>query len=91
MPTALAPVTDPRPANQESFICCYYENQSPRIEILRISNITGWYFEKVVFPKQRVTFEAPTEGLLELYTCEFGNAVLADRINCSALQITPQL
>ena len=76
-------------ALNESMITCYYVNRSPQLEVLRIANIQGWYFEKTVFPQQRLTFEAPDQGLLEIYTSERGRAVLADRFVCKQLEITP--
>jgi len=73
---------------EEAMISCFYANESPNLEILRIDTIAGWYFEKVVFPQQRLVFEAPAESVLDIYTCEFGSAVLADRLSCERLKMT---
>lgn len=70
-----------------SRILCCYTNASNQIQVARISNIPGWYFERVVFPAQRLLFEAPHDAQLEIYTGTFASAVLAERRNCSQLQI----
>lgn len=70
-------------------ITCYYVNRSPQIEVLRVANIQDWYFEKVVFPQQRLTFKSPTQGLLEIYRSELGSPVLVDKLSCQQLEVTP--
>lgn len=66
---------------------CYYTNPSNRIQIVRITNISNWYFERVVFPGQRLMFEAPGEGQLEIYSSAVVTAIPCDRIPCLRLQI----
>ncbi|ABW27896.1 DUF1830 domain-containing protein [Acaryochloris marina] len=66
---------------------CSYVNQTPFLEIIRISNIQNWYFEKVVFQQQRILFECHTQAVLEIYSSEFSTALLVDKIACELLQV----
>lgn len=68
-------------------ILCYYKNDTSQIQIARISNITNWYFERVVFPGEQLLFEALPEAELEIYTGTTVQAILADKILCSRLQV----
>lgn len=49
-------------------ILCGYVNTTNLVQIIRIANIPGWYFERVIFPGQRLFFEAQPEAELEVYT-----------------------
>ena len=66
---------------------CSYKNRTNKIQIGRISNIPSWYFERVIFPGQRLIFEAPLEAELEIHTGEMINAILSTKIRCDRLQI----
>jgi Domain of unknown function (DUF1830) len=68
-------------------LCCYV-NATTHVEIARISNIPHWYFERVVFPGQRLIFEAPLEGKLEIHTGTAINSILSETINCEELHLT---
>ncbi len=56
--------------DSRSFALCYYINQTDKIQIVRIVNIDQWYFEKVIFPQQRLLFDAPPEAELEIHANE---------------------
>ncbi len=78
-------IIDSIPNNtSESIICCYV-NATSQIQIARISNISNWYFERVVFPGQRLVFEAFSEALLEIHTGMMASAILSDTIPCQRL------
>ncbi len=68
-------------------LCCYI-NHTDKVQIGRISNVTDWYFERVVFPGERLLFEAPDSAELEIYTSRFSTALLAQRIKCDNLCVT---
>jgi Domain of unknown function (DUF1830) len=70
-----------------SSILCGYVNSTSSIQVIRISNIESWYFERVVFPGQRLLFEAPQNALLETYTGVMASSMLVDRIMCDRLQV----
>lgn len=67
-------------------LCCYL-NATSRIQIARIANIPNWYFERAVFPGQRLLFEAPPDAQLEIYIGMMGSAILSDKIPCTNLRV----
>lgn len=74
------------PSLTERIICCYI-NQTRRIEIVRISNVENWYFERVVFPGERLLLEAIPEAHLEVYAMLWSNVILVNRIRCIRLGV----
>ncbi|MEO0967620.1 MAG: DUF1830 domain-containing protein [Cyanobacteria bacterium J06639_18] len=86
----MAQILDPIPPEQLEKILCCYVNATSKIQIARISNIANWYFERVVFPGQRLVFEAPLEGKLEIHTGMMASAILSDTINCERLVINEE-
>lgn len=84
----MAQILDPLPPEQSGNILCCYVNATSKIQVARISDIPNWYFERVVFPGQRLVFEAPTEAHLEIHTGMMASAILSDRIPCDRLAIT---
>jgi hypothetical protein len=65
-------------------------NSSSRIQIARITDVPNWYFERVVFPGQRLLFEAPTDAHLEIHSNAIASAILSDTIPCLNLQVQVQ-
>lgn len=47
----------------------------------------SWYFERVVFPGQRLVFESFRDALLEVHTGMMASAILSDTIPCDRLCI----
>ncbi|MBD2386104.1 DUF1830 domain-containing protein [Cylindrospermum sp. FACHB-282] len=83
----MAQILDPLPPEQSGkFLCCYV-NATSKIQVARISNIPNWYFERVVFPGQRLVFEAPKEAHMEIHTGMMASAILSDNIPCDRLAI----
>jgi hypothetical protein len=70
----------------DPILCCYV-NVTSQIQVARIANISNWYFERVVFPGQRLLFEAPAIAQLEIHSSGTASAILADRIACNRLQV----
>ena len=68
-------------------LTCSYVNATNTIQVGRIANIEHWYFERVIFPGQRLIFEAPDDSVLEIYTSQCANAILAERIPCQNIKI----
>jgi hypothetical protein len=83
----MAQILDPLPPEQSRKILCCYVNATSKIQVARISNIPNWYFERVVFPGQRLVFEAPGEAQLEIHTGMMASAILSDKIPCDRLAI----
>lgn len=84
----MSQIFDPIPNNQTSarIICCYV-NATSEIQVARITNIENWYFERVVFPGQRLVFEALPEALLEIHSGMMASSILSDTIPCRRLWI----
>lgn len=83
----MAQILDSLPNDRSDRIFCGYVNSTSQIQIARISNIPNWYFERVVFPGQRLFFEAPPEAQLEIHTGKLTSAILSDKIPCSSLEV----
>jgi Domain of unknown function (DUF1830) len=73
--------------NPKLFLCCYV-NATAHIEVVRITNIPHWYFERVVFPGQRLIFEAPASAKLEIHTGMSISSIVSETIDCQQLQLT---
>ncbi|MBE9184410.1 DUF1830 domain-containing protein [Microcoleus sp. LEGE 07076] len=74
-----------------SQLLCYYANVTNQIQIVRIENIANSYFERVVFPGQRLMFEAAAEAVLEIHTCGVASAILSDKIPCYVLRVIEEV
>jgi hypothetical protein len=81
----MAQILDAISHNENDAILCCYVNATSQIQIARITNITNWYFERVVFPGQRLVFEAFPEALLEIHSGMMASAILSDTIPCKRL------
>lgn len=84
----MAQILDPLPSNTTGNILCCYVNATSQIQIVRISNIPNWYFERVVFPGQRLVFESLPQALLEIHTGMMASAILSDTVPCGRLEIS---
>ena len=84
----MAQILDPLPPGSSGHILCCYVNATSKIQIVRIPNICNWYFERVVFPGQRLVFEAPPEADLEIHTGMMATAILSDKISCDRLRVS---
>ncbi|MEM6611802.1 MAG: DUF1830 domain-containing protein [Cyanobacteria bacterium P01_C01_bin.72] len=78
---------DPLFSNGDDKILCCYVNATSQIQIARITNIANWYFERVVFPGQRLVFEALDSGVLEIHSGMMASAILSDTIPCAELNL----
>ena len=66
-----------------SILCCYI-NVTPQLQLVRIRNIPNLHLEQVVFPGQRLMFEAVPEAKLEIRSSETITFV----VPCQNLQVT---
>jgi hypothetical protein len=83
----MAQILDPLPNDKGKTVLCCYVNATSNIQIARITNVPGWYFERVVFSGQRLVFEAVPEALLEIHSGMMASAILSDTIPCDRLCI----
>jgi hypothetical protein len=81
----MAQLLDPLPSDSSARILCCYVNATSQIQVARITDVPNWYFERVVFPGQRLMFEAIPEAHLEIHTGMMASAILSDTIPCSSL------
>lgn len=86
-PTAMAQILDPLPSDDASPILCCYVNATSKIQIARVTNVPDWYFERVVFPGQRLMFEAVATAMLEIHTGMMASAILSDTLRCTSLMV----
>ena len=86
----MSQILDSLPQGEKDSILCCYVNATSAIQIARITNIPNWYFERVVFPGQRLVFEAISQALLEIHTGMMASAILSDTIPCTRLGINQQ-
>lgn len=87
----MAQIIDPLPSDSASSLLCCYVNATSKIQVARITNVPNWYFERVVFPGQRLLFEAVPNAHLEIHTGMMASAILSDTIPCSRLRIEAEL
>lgn len=80
-------ILDPLPLNTSRHITCRYKNATNRLQIIRIANLSNWYFERAVFPQQQFIFHALPEALLEVHSSETVTAIQSDRIPCPQLRL----
>lgn len=83
----MAQILDPLPQDGNNSLLCCYVNATSQIQVARITNIPNWYFERVVFPGQRLVFEALPEALLEIHSGMMASAILTDTIPCQRLRV----
>ncbi|PSB20917.1 DUF1830 domain-containing protein [Phormidesmis priestleyi ULC007] len=55
-----------------------YINDTHKIKVPRIINISNWYFERVIFPGETLLFEALPKAQLEIYTTIFSRVALVE-------------
>jgi Domain of unknown function (DUF1830) len=83
----MAQIFDPVPSDHNNHVLCCYVNATSQIQVVRITNVSNWYFERVVFPGQRLVFETLPEANLEIHTGMMASAILSDVIPCSELSL----
>lgn len=80
-------ILDPVPSDSAGTILCCYVNSTGKIQVARITNVANWYFERVVFPGQRLMFEASVKAQLEIHSGSMASSILEDTIPCTRLEI----
>ncbi|MBE7385715.1 MAG: DUF1830 domain-containing protein [Leptolyngbya sp. SIO1E4] len=66
-------------------ILCQYNNHTSQFQIIRISNISHWFFERTIIPKGSVLFETFQDAQLEIHTSQIMGSILSDIIPCNQL------
>ncbi len=78
------PLVAARPTNP---ILCSYVNPTHQMQIVRITNLPNTFFERTVFPGQRIVFETLPTAHLEIHTGMMASAILSDTIPCDRLEM----
>ena len=74
----------------EQILCCY-ANVTNQIQIARITNIANYNLERIIFPGQRLMFEAVLNAQMEIYTFTTGTPILLDKITCKWLRVNEEI
>ncbi|NEP14357.1 MAG: DUF1830 domain-containing protein [Symploca sp. SIO2C1] len=77
----------PLPAEYTERMLCAYVNGTQKLQIARIRNIPHCKFEQIIFPKQRLLFEALPNAWLEIDWSTETGTTLSDRICCNYLRV----
>lgn len=80
-------VLDPLPSSDSEVVLCCYVNATSKIQVARVTNVPDWYFERVVFPGQRLLFEAVKTANLEIHTGMMASSILSDTVSCLSLVV----
>jgi Domain of unknown function (DUF1830) len=76
------------PSSEESTqILCYYINRTRDSQIIRVMSGIRCDFERVVFSKERILFEALPESYLEVYSFLL-KGTRSSKIDCRSLCVT---
>ncbi len=86
----MAQIIDPLPSDEPDTLLCCYVNATSKIQIARITNVPDWYFERVVFPGQRLLFEALSSAMLEIHTGMMASSILSDTLPCKRLVVADE-
>ena len=77
----------PLPIQSTEKILCYYVNVTDKMQRIRVTNSLEFDQERVIFPKQRLLFEATPIAWLEIYGNTLNGMGLGDRISCNHLRV----
>ncbi len=80
----------PTVLTEQRIVCCYV-NATSSIQVARVTNVSGWYFERVVFSGQRLMFETVPDACLEIHTGSMASAIISDTIPCISLAIKTEV
>ncbi len=69
-------------------ILCYYTNATTHLQRACFAGVSRSQFERVIFPNQRIMFEASPDALLEVQTCGTAGTATIDHIPCAQLQVS---
>lgn len=73
--------------NSATKILCFYTNGTRFIQIIRMADMAESSLERVVFPGQRLLFEALPESFIEISTANLTAKTITKKIQCAAIQV----
>lgn len=81
-------LSSPHAANVGQSILCHYCNVTEHIQVVRISDPPTAFLERVVFPGQRLLFQAPEDSWLQVYSGDALAPSLEQEVLCQHLRVT---
>ncbi|MDB9510539.1 DUF1830 domain-containing protein [Kamptonema animale CS-326] len=73
--------------NSAPKILCFYTNGTRFIQIIRMADMAEPSLERVVFPGQRLLFEALPEAFLEISTANLTATIVTKKIQCASIHV----
>jgi Domain of unknown function (DUF1830) len=82
----LSRLTAESPSEESTQILCYYVNNTNSSQIIRMTSGEKCHFERVVFSREHLLFEALPESSLEVYS-PLTNGMQSNKTDCKLLQV----
>lgn len=70
----------------EEKILCAYQNLSNSWQIIKITDVPNYYWEKVVLPGQEIVFQGISQANLNIFSADYITSILIDTIPCHKLK-----
>ena len=80
-------VNPSHPATPLAQLSCGYRNNSDRMVIVRCIGPEEFFLERVVFPFELLSFLAPPDSVLEIWTHGLGGPELGESLEVAGLQV----
>jgi hypothetical protein len=74
-----------------NLVLCYYVNTTATLQMSCISGAAEAHSKRVIFPHQRLLFEAPLKATLEIQTCSSSGETHVVHIPCAQLQVNQRV
>lgn len=78
-----------RPYQMTNKILCYYMNLTNFLQIARMNTIHSGKFERIIFPRDRLMFEAFPDNILEIETANYETVTIS--IPCNKLRVREEI
>ena len=78
---------DRQTKQQSQKMLCFYENTARKMQIAKICNVKNQYWERTVFPGERLFFEAVPEAELEIHQHQENGDVRCESFSCKHFKV----
>lgn len=69
-------------------ILCFYKNATSKIQVIRLNSMQNILWKRVIFPGQRLIFEAPDAAKLEVFIKSSVDTIRSNVILCQHIRLT---
>lgn len=83
----MPPITNSTSMQQSPKVLCHYFNSTYKIQLIRLWNGRSYSLERIIFPQQRILFEAKPEETLKVHVKRDGKQLLETIFICHSLQV----